>query len=161
MQYLIHCHANLRTHLRYSDTSLSMGLTCKMVKFSSTLFIMYFSGRCLSLWMKLIMYSHMGERWIRYRYLPPSIRAYSVWWDNGNETWSNMKTVRIDCCQIFFYLTKYTDYTFKYNVIWAQMKWNPLVLTSTFSTTCLPKEQTFVETVIVMFSELLYWLLTP
>lgn len=34
-------------------------------------------------------------------------------------------------------------------------------LTSTFSTTCLPKEQTLVETVIVMFSWLLYWLLTP
>lgn len=34
-------------------------------------------------------------------------------------------------------------------------------LTSTFSTTCFPKEQTLVETVMVMFSELLYWLLTP
>lgn len=40
-------------------------LTCRMVKFSSTLFIMYFSGRCFSLWMKLIMYSHSGERWMR------------------------------------------------------------------------------------------------
>lgn len=29
--------------------------TCRMVKFSSTLFIMYFSGRCFSLLMKLIM----------------------------------------------------------------------------------------------------------
>lgn len=38
--------------------------TCKIVKFSRTLFIMYFSGKCLSLWIKLIMYSHMGERWI-------------------------------------------------------------------------------------------------
>lgn len=35
------------------------------------------------------------------------------------------------------------------------------VLTSTFSTTCLPNEQTLVETVMVMFSWLLYWLLTP
>ncbi len=52
--------------------------TCKMVKFSKTLFIMYFSGRCLSLWMKLIIYSHMGERWIRYKHFPPSTRAYSV-----------------------------------------------------------------------------------
>lgn len=41
------------------------GGTCRMVKFSRTLFIMYFSGRCLSLWMKLIMYSHMGDRWMR------------------------------------------------------------------------------------------------
>ena len=29
--------------------------TCKMVKFSSTLFIMYRSGRCFSRWMKLTM----------------------------------------------------------------------------------------------------------
>lgn len=42
----------------------SRRVTCRMVKFSRTLFIMYFSGKCLSLWMKLIMYSHMGERWI-------------------------------------------------------------------------------------------------
>lgn len=34
-------------------------------------------------------------------------------------------------------------------------------LTSTFSTTCFPKEHTLVETVMVMFSALLYWLLTP
>ena len=50
-----------------------------MVKFSSTLFIIYFSGRCLSLWMKLIIYSHMGERWMRNMYFPPSKCAYSVW----------------------------------------------------------------------------------
>lgn len=49
-----------------------------MVKFSRTLFIMYFSGRCLSLWMKLIIYSHMGERWMRYKHFPPSTRANSV-----------------------------------------------------------------------------------
>lgn len=30
------------------------------MKFSSTLFIIYFSGRCFSLWMKLIMYSEGG-----------------------------------------------------------------------------------------------------
>lgn len=53
--------------------------TCKIVKFSRTLFIMYFSGKCLSLWIKLIMYSHMGERWILYTYFPPSRRAYSVY----------------------------------------------------------------------------------
>lgn len=52
--------------------------TCRMVKFSRTLFIMYFSGRCFSLWMKLIIYSHMGDRWIRYTHLPFSIRANSV-----------------------------------------------------------------------------------
>lgn len=40
--------------------------TCRMVKFSRTLFIMYFSGRCFSLWMKLIMYSQSGDRWMRY-----------------------------------------------------------------------------------------------
>lgn len=39
---------------------------------------MYFSGRCLSLWMKLIIYSHMGERWIRYKHFPPSTLGYSV-----------------------------------------------------------------------------------
>ena len=39
--------------------------TCKMVKFSSTLFIMYRSGRCFSRWMKLTMQSHIGERLIR------------------------------------------------------------------------------------------------
>lgn len=53
-------------------------VTCRMVKFSSTLFIIYFSGRCFSLWMKLIMYSHMGERWIRYTKRPFSNLAYSV-----------------------------------------------------------------------------------
>lgn len=41
-----------------------VNVTCRIVKFSRTLFIMYFSGKCLSLWIKLIMYSHMGERWI-------------------------------------------------------------------------------------------------
>ena len=34
-------------------------------------------------------------------------------------------------------------------------------LTSTFSTTCFPKEQTLVEQVTVIFSELSYWLVTP
>lgn len=41
--------------------------TCRMVKFSSTLFIMYFSGKCFSLWIKLIMYSQRGDRWMRYK----------------------------------------------------------------------------------------------
>lgn len=40
------------------------------------------------------------------------------------------------------------------------MQWG-VGLTSTFSTTCFPKEHTLVETVMVMFSALLYWLLTP
>jgi len=53
-------------------------ITNKIVKFSSTLFIIYFSGRCFSLWMKLIMYSHMGDRLIRYTKRPFSNRAYSV-----------------------------------------------------------------------------------
>lgn len=34
-------------------------------------------------------------------------------------------------------------------------------LTSTFSTTCLPKEHTLVETLMVMLSAELYWELTP
>ncbi len=46
--------------------------TWRMVKFSSTLFIMYFSGRCFSLRMKLIMYSHIGDRCSLYRNRPPS-----------------------------------------------------------------------------------------
>lgn len=48
-----------------SPTQVSEVITNKIVKFSSTLFIIYFSGRCFSLWMKLIMYSHMGDRLIR------------------------------------------------------------------------------------------------
>lgn len=36
-----------------------------------------------------------------------------------------------------------------------------IIPTSTFSTTCFPNEQTLVEQVIVMFSELSYWLVTP
>lgn len=86
-------------------TFQNKSLTCKMVKFSRTLFIMYFSGRCLSLCIKLIIYSHIGLLWILYTNRPFSYRAYSV---------------------------------------------------STFSTTCLPKEHTFVEHVIVMFSLLSY-----
>lgn len=38
---------------------------------------------------------------------------------------------------------------------------HPSSLTSTFSTTCLPKEQTLEEQVRVMCSRLSYWLLTP
>lgn len=76
-----------------------------MVKFSKTLFIMYFSGRCFSLCMKLIMYSHMGDRCILYTNRPFSSRGYSV---------------------------------------------------STFSTTCLPNEQTLVEHEIATFSLLSY-----
>jgi len=52
------------THLPHLHTH-PHAHTCRMVKFSSTLFIMYFSGRCFSLWMKLIMYSQSGERWMR------------------------------------------------------------------------------------------------
>lgn len=76
-----------------------------MVKFSNTLFIMYFSGRCFNLCMKLIMYSHIGDRCIRYTNRPFSSRGYSV---------------------------------------------------STFSTTCLPNEQTLVEQEIATFSLLSY-----
>lgn len=68
----------LDSKLARSPRSAHQPRTCRMVKFSSTLFIMYFSGRCLSLWMKLIMYSHMGERWMRYTKRPFSRRAYSV-----------------------------------------------------------------------------------
>ena len=38
---------------------------------------------------------------------------------------------------------------------------HPSSLTSTFSTNCLPKEQTLEEQVRVMCSRLSYWLLTP
>lgn len=76
-------------------------LTCNTVKFSSTLFIIYCSGRCFSFCMKLIMYSHIGDRWMRYTKREFSSREYSV---------------------------------------------------STFSTTCLPNEHTFVEHVMTMLS---------
>lgn len=36
-----------------------------------------------------------------------------------------------------------------------------LLPTSTFSTTCFPKEHTLVEQVMTMFSGLSYWLETP
>ena len=52
--------------------------TCRMVKFSSTLFIMYFSGSCLSLCIKLIIYSHIGDLCILYTKRPFSKCAYSV-----------------------------------------------------------------------------------
>lgn len=80
----INCITNIHTEIhnnylyRYIRQGLLYCLTCKMVKFSKTLFIMYFSGKCLSLWIKLIMYSHIGERWIRYTHFPPSTLAYSV-----------------------------------------------------------------------------------
>lgn len=60
------------------QTRRETNITNKMVKFSKTLFIIYFSGRCLSLWMKLIIYSHIGERFIRYTNRPFSNLAYSV-----------------------------------------------------------------------------------
>lgn len=90
---------------RYILLYTPISFTCKMVKFSNTLFIMYFSGRCFNLCMKLIIYSHIGLLWMRYTNLPFSYLAYSV---------------------------------------------------STFSTTCLPNEHTFVEHVMVIFSLLSY-----
>lgn len=107
-----------------------------MVKFSSTLFIMYFSGRCFSLWMKLIMYSHMGERWMRYTKRPFSRRAYSVC-----GVGQSCHLASLTCLP-------------------APHLPRPL-LTSTFSTTCLPKEHTLVETLMVMLSAELYCELTP
>lgn len=113
------------------------------MKFSSTLFIMYFSGRCSSLWMKLIMYSHMGERWMRYTKRPFSSRAYSVWGSEvGGVTGLGFQAAR------------------------ARLSQPPqppagAPLTSTFSTTCLPKEHTLVDTLMVMLSAELYWELTP
>ena len=90
-----------------------------MVKFSKTLFIMYFSGRCLSLLIKLVMYSHIGERLILYTNRPLSNLAYSV-------------------CQA------------KHNI--NNSKIHAVTLTSTFSTTCLPKEHTLVEQEMVILS---------
>lgn len=110
--------------------------TCRMVKFSRTLFIMYFSGRCFSLWMKLIMYSHMGERWMRYTKRPFSSLAYSVC--------GRPRGGRHPAC-----------------LLPAPPCHPGPPLTSTFSTTCLPKEHTLVETLMVMLSAELYWELTP
>lgn len=114
--------------------------TCRIVKFSKTLFIIYFSGRCFSLWIKLIMYSHMGERWMRYTKRPFSSRAYSVW---GQRTHG--------AC--WFLSLPPSLHTL--------LPCPPAWLTSTFSTTCLPKEQTLVETLMVILSAELYWELTP
>lgn len=61
-----------------AKTGKRQTVTNKIVKFSKTLFIIYFSGKCLSLWMKLIIYSHIGERFIRYTNRPFSNLAYSV-----------------------------------------------------------------------------------
>lgn len=123
--------------------------TCRMVKFSRTLFIMYFSGRCFSLWMKLIIYSHIGDRWIRYTHLPFSIRANSVCRKTRRDL--SMLNLRIPTQNG---KDNQTDYLFVPHR-------GSIGLTSTFSTTCFPKEHTLVETVMVMFSALLYWLLTP
>ena len=114
-----------------------------MVKFSRTEFIMYFSGSCFSFKMKLIMYSHMGDRCNLYRNLPPS-NLYSV------HLWINVHTryhvhilfvctymcvcICVCVCRIVY---------LAYSV-------------STFSTTCFPKLQTLVEHWIVMFSVLSY-----
>lgn len=116
--------------------------TCRMVKFSRTLFIMYFSGRCFSLWMKLIMYSHMGERWMRYTKRPFSSLAYSV----CGEPWGRHHSAHLLLAPPL--LTS------------PPLPTEP-TLTSTFSTTCLPKEHTLVETLMVMLSAELYWELTP
>ena len=116
-----------------------MSLTCRMVKFSRTLFIMYFSGRCFSLWMKLIMYSHMGERWMRYTKRPFSSLAYSVC--RGDQGITQPACSRPPPSH--------------------QPPTPRPSLTSTFSTTCLPKEHTLVETLMVMLSAELYWELTP
>lgn len=64
--------------VKFSSVYSTVRHTCKMVKFSRTLFIMYFSGRCFSLWMKLIIYSHIGDRFILYTYRPFSYRGNSV-----------------------------------------------------------------------------------
>ena len=70
---------SLQTPPQSSCSSSTYVYTCKMVKFSSTLFIMYRSGRCFSRWMKLTMQSHIGERLIRLTNRPLSNLAYSVW----------------------------------------------------------------------------------
>lgn len=79
------------------QTRRETNITNKMVKFSKTLFIIYFSGRCLSLWMKLIIYSHIGERFIRYTNRPFSNLAYSVC--KGKEVWV-----------FFFYTSKHREW---------------------------------------------------
>lgn len=57
VRFLVGDDLKIRKHAEHSTARLLWGSrhTCRMVKFSSTLFIMYFSGRCFSLLMKLIM----------------------------------------------------------------------------------------------------------
>lgn len=116
------------------------------MKFSRTLFIMYFSGRCLSLWIKLIMYSHMGERWMRYTKRPFSSLAYSVC--GSRRGWAGGRR------QLACPLPAAHPHP-------SHVPRCGPPLTSTFSTTCLPKEHTLVETLMVMLSAELYWELTP
>ena len=156
--------------------------TWRIVKFSSTLFIMYFSGKHLSLWTKLIMYSHMGDRRMQYKKRPFSKRGYSVWKKAVVKTeWigsiscvqqnSYCQTSNISHNLIGNKLVDHSDVAGALPVgaeflgeIWSWYKRGTNngkqmaneTPTSTFSTTCLPKEQTLVEHWIVMFSELSY-----
>ena len=78
-------------------------LTCRMVKFSNTLFIMYFSGRCFNLWIKLIIYSHIGERWILYTYLKFEIKnRFSDTFDRSRSELSPKLTFHFQISRIPF-----------------------------------------------------------
>ena len=60
--------------------------TCKTLKFSKTLFLRFFSGNCFSLFIKVTMYSHMGEFSNLYTQRPElsqqpcSISTFSTTW---------------------------------------------------------------------------------
>jgi hypothetical protein len=145
-----------------------------MVKFSRTLFIMYFSGRCFSFRMKLIMYSHIGDRCSLYRNRPPSnLQKWGTMYDLAG--WGRKgKVLSKDMgnCSIPSMLLEYSDgslslgvaafpYLYRNRAEICQSLFSVHCVylaysVSTFSTTCLPKLQTLVEHWIVMFSELSY-----
>lgn len=100
-----------------------------MVKFSSTLFIIYFSGRCFSLWIKLIIYSHMGERWMRYTKRPFSNLAYSV--STFSTTCLPNEHTLVEHVMVMFSLLSY-----------LQQTQHPII-TSVFGPVCTPEMLTW------------------
>ena len=109
--------------------------------------------------MKLIMYSHIGDSRIVYTNFPFSNRGYSVY--NKHSRFEPRCNVRVLWFE--FTINKITTVgllliTFHKNRF-QRLVSNILMgnffhdlLTSTFSTTCLPNEQTFVETEMVVLS---------
>ena len=137
-----HTHTHTHTHLR----------TSKMVKFSSTLFIIYFSGRCLSLWMKLIMYSHMGDRLILYTKRPFSKRAYSVY----EERFGTALCEYLDMRRQFFFADMIKVLNFE-RFPWAKRKGYKTFLSQSgkFLWSCQCSLKTAKETVASSFDHIL------